>query len=120
MYLPHAEAVTTSREKITDYLLNPLHPDAAGKAAFFAALGFTIENWQRLADALRQVAVNCPVASKVVTPHGTKYVLDGAMTTPVGSKPWVRTVWIVDRGENVPRLVTAYPREEGDENADRT
>jgi hypothetical protein len=34
--------------------------------------------------------------------------------TPGGRMPAVRTVWIVDHGTTAPRLVTAYPRDEGD------
>jgi hypothetical protein len=46
------------------------------------------------------------------TVHGKKYIVDGAIETPSGKTPVVRTVWIVDEGSDVPRLVTAYPREE--------
>lgn len=48
----------------------------------------------------------------MVTPHGVKYVLDGRMETPGGDTPMVRTIWIVDRGRDRPRLVTAYPHDE--------
>ena len=43
--------------------------------------------------------------------HGGKYILDGRIETPSGKRPIVRTVWIVDRGVEMPRLVTAYPQE---------
>ena len=33
MNLPNADGVEIAKQKITDYLLNPLHPDGAGKAA---------------------------------------------------------------------------------------
>jgi uncharacterized protein DUF6883 len=42
--------------------------------------------------------------------HGTKYVLECAMDTPDGNNPCVRSVWIMEAGQNSPRLVTAYPR----------
>lgn len=35
MQLPNASTAELSREKIVGYLLNPEHPDGAGKAAFF-------------------------------------------------------------------------------------
>jgi len=41
--------------------------------------------------------------------HGTKYVVDGLITTPSGDQVKLRTVWIVDEGQNNPRFVTAYP-----------
>ena len=112
MNLPRADAVEIAKEKITEYLLNPQHPDGASKAAFFTALGFTIEKWQEMADALRLLARGCPVAKTSATVHGTKYVVDGPLPTPVRKSPVVRTVWIVDLGADTPRLVTAYPHEE--------
>ncbi|MBI2194861.1 MAG: hypothetical protein HYU36_23005 [Planctomycetes bacterium] len=102
MNLPKADAVEIAKEKITDYLLNPLHPDGASKAAFFAALAFKAEKWEELANALRLLAGGCPVAKTADTVHGTKYVVDGPLATPVGKSPVVRTVWIVDQGADTP------------------
>jgi hypothetical protein len=47
--------------------------------------------------------------------HGEKYIVEGTIATPVGRVVRVRTVWIIDRGETVPRLVTAFPRPQDDE-----
>ena len=120
MNLPNADGVEVEKEKITGYLLNPLHPDAAGKAAFFTAMGFTDDEWEGLANALRQVAACCPVVREVDSPHGAKYVVDGAMPTPIGRTPSVRTIWIINQGEDTPRLVTAYPHERGAQDAEGT
>lgn len=97
-----------------DYLLNPRHPDAAGKAAFFMGQGFTVEAWEIFADALRRLAASGSFTMRMDSPHGTKYIVDGPLATPVGKAPLVRTIWIVDQGANHPRLVTAYPYEKGD------
>mgnify|MGYP006953970691 FL=1 len=43
--------------------------------------------------------------------HGQKYIVDGELATPCGQRPVVRTVWVVDAGRVIPRLVTAYPQE---------
>ena len=112
MKLPNAEQAVVEREKIADYLLNPAHPDNAGKAPFFVALGFRPDDWPALATALGKLAVAAEVAKSMVTPHGVKYVLDGRMETPGSKMPMVRTIWIVDRGWHKPRLVTAYPHKE--------
>jgi hypothetical protein len=114
MNLPRADAVQIAKEKITDYLLNPLHPDGAGKANFFLAQGFRLDAWQEFAQALRQLAARFPVTKQSDTRHGTKYVVEGELETPGGKAPVVRTVWIVDQGEENPRLVTAYPQEQGE------
>ena len=50
-----------------------------------------------------------PVAKQMEFIHGLKYILEGKMETPSGRSPTVRTIWIVDRGAETPRLVTAYP-----------
>ena len=112
MRLPNAERAVVEREKIADYLPNPAHPDSGGKAALFLALGYKRDDWPSLAAALRRLVVTTEVAKSIETAHGIKYVLDGGMETPGGKTPVVRKIWIVDRGLDRPRLVTAYPREE--------
>jgi len=112
MKLPNAHLAIVDREKIADYLLNPAHPDNGGKAKFFLGLGFTVEQWQLFAEALRTLAGSSPVMERVESRHGTKYIVIGRIETPSGGSPSVRTVWIVDTGNDKPRLVTAYPSEE--------
>ncbi len=112
MKLPSAHLAVVEPEKITAYLLNPAHPDNGGKAAFFHAQGFSRNDWQTLAAALRTHAARGDVTEAVESSHGRKYILDARIETPSGKTPLVRTVWIVDRGLEAPRLVTAYPREE--------
>jgi hypothetical protein len=110
--LPNAHLAIVEREKITEYLLNDAHPDNGGKALFFVALGFSQEESQTLANALLKLAQETEVAITVETSHGIKYIVDGALITPSGKSPTVRTVWIVDKGSENARLVTAYPCEE--------
>ena len=112
MQLPNADAAVVSRDKIVGYLLNSQHPDSAGKAAFFSAMGFHVDSWRQLADALIKLVTVAPVALRVDSPHGSKYIVDGAIDTPSGRSASVRTVWIVDHGNHAPRLVTAYPRQQ--------
>lgn len=111
MKLPNAHLAIVDREKIADYLLNPAHPDNGGKAKFFLGLGFTVEQWQVFAEALRTLAAAFQVMEHVESPHGIKYILIGRIETASGRSPSVRTVWIVDKGNDKPRLVTAYPGE---------
>ena len=46
----------------------------------------------------------------MASPYGQKYEVGGFLQGPTGREAPVVTVWIVLRGEDVPRLVTAYPR----------
>jgi uncharacterized protein DUF6883 len=112
MKLPNAHLAIVDRDKIVDYLLNPAHPDNGGKAKFFLGLGFTVEQWQVFAEAVRTLATSCEVMEYVESQHGIKYIVIGRIETSSGRSPSIRTVWIVDKGNNNPRLVTAYPSEE--------
>jgi len=109
MILPNAHLAWVEREKITEYLLNPEHPDNGGKAAFFVALGFSSDGWENLVDALRKLTLSAPVSREMETVHGIKYIVEGEIEGPLGKTASVRTIWIVDAGTNFPRLVTAYP-----------
>jgi hypothetical protein len=112
MKLPNAATCAVEKEKLVSYLLNPAHPDNGGKAAFFLSLGFTLDNWEIFAAALVRLAQTTDLAQSMESLHGWKYVIDGRLDTPRGKSPVVRTIWIVDLGFEVPRLVTAYPQEE--------
>ena len=44
------------------------------------------------------------------TAHGTRYVVDGPLAAPDGSRLNVRSAWYIDPdGGGVPRFVTAHP-----------
>ena len=109
MDLPNKGRAVVEREKVRNYLLSPSHPTGKGKAEFFTVMGFQRETWEIFADALRQMACDCPVTKTMTSPHGQKYIVDGLLITPSGQLPLIRTVWVVDAGDERPRLVTAYP-----------
>lgn len=111
MAVPNADAAIVSQDKNVGYLLNPLHPDGAGKCRFFRSVGFHVDQWEIMADALRELIVRSKTIRRVDSVHGAKYIVDGTIETPSGRSVRVRTVWIMDAGETAPRLVTAYPRD---------
>jgi hypothetical protein len=112
--LRNAHLAVIDRSKVLDYLLNETHPDNGGKARFFAMLGFPREDPERLIEALRAVAEHGEVVSSAESVHGEKHVVDGWLSGHTQeSRQWsIRTVWIIDCGEDAPRLVTAYPGKE--------
>jgi len=112
MKLPNAEKAVVEREKIADYLLNPAHPDNGGKADFFGRLGFRRSEWKTLVSAFLALARKTEVAQSLKSPHGEKYVIVGRIESPDGKPAAVQTIWIVDSGSDVARLVTAYPHKE--------
>lgn len=113
MKLPNRERAVIPEGKLRDYLLSPSHQHGRHKAFFFRRFGFTQERWQELASALRAHVERHEVGKVEESPFGMRYVVEGDFTTPVGRVVRVRTVWYMERGEDFPRFVTAYPLEAG-------
>ncbi|MEI9959655.1 MAG: DUF6883 domain-containing protein [Limisphaerales bacterium] len=111
MKLPAANKLVVEREKIADYLLNPLHRFGASKARFFAHFGFRMAAWEKLAEALREHGRTHDVTKTRETGFGPRYEVEGALNCPNGRHPRVRSVWQLDQGAVAPRLLTAYPLE---------
>ena len=111
MKLPNAENAVVEREKISDYLLNAAHRYGASKATFFQQFGFRLDDWEQLADAIREHGLAYEVAKTKATSFGPRYEIDGELNTPDGRTPRIRTVWQLDHGQTVPRLITAHPLE---------
>ncbi len=110
MPFPDAELAVVSREKICDYLLNPAHPVGGAKCAWFASLGYLVENWEQLAADLSLVAIQCEEFAAKPSPYGVKYETRGRIGCAGSPTATVLAIWIVE--ENLPpRLVTAYPGE---------
>jgi hypothetical protein len=114
MKLRNAQLARVDRRKVVDYLLNAAHPDNGGKASFFRALGFSATAPEALADRLKAIALAAEVVYRTESAHGEKYVVDGLLVGESEGEPGrlVRTVWIIERGQDEPRMVTAYPGEE--------
>lgn len=109
MHLPNADKAIVDRDKIVQYLLSSSHPDGWAKAEFFSAFGFNSDNWQVLAKVLKEQGKKNSVTKVVVSEYGTRYTVDGVIETPSGRMPTIRTVWIVEKGRDIPRLITAHP-----------
>jgi hypothetical protein len=96
-------------EKITKYLLSDSHPVGRSKAAFFQRFGFRSQAWEVLRDAILEHARSESVVSTTETAFGKKCIIEGPLECPDGRRPLVRTVWFIEQGEEIPRLVTAIP-----------
>jgi len=51
--LRNAHVAVIDRDKVLDYRLNEAHPDSGGQARFFAWLGFSRDDPERLMNAFR-------------------------------------------------------------------
>lgn len=102
------------RRKIVNYLLDLSSENGKSKARFFLAFGFTIEAWELMAQALKQHASDNEVIKvEERPPFGVHYVIEGVLQTPDSRNPSVRVIWIIDDGDDTPRLLSAYPLGEG-------
>ena len=111
MKLPNADYAIVERAKVVAYLVNPSHRHNRGKAAFFAALGYSTSLADALRDVLLTLARTGEVVRRVDRRYGEIVVVEGLLPRHTGEGPSrpIRTVWIIDHGFDVPRLVTAYP-----------
>jgi len=112
MKIPNAEAAYVEPSKLTEYLLSVTHPVGRSKAVFFRTLGFADKSVVELEQGLVAIAKTAEVVDAERAEYGMKYTIDGPMDTPGGRVVHVRTVWIIDPGEERPRFVTAYPLSE--------
>jgi hypothetical protein len=108
MKLPGRKDALVPRAKLVDYLLSLSHPDGRSKALFFRACGFNETNYHLFTMELQLLAME-DVTEVVDSPYGTKYVIDGWISTPLGREIYVKSVWIIDVGKQTPRLITCYP-----------
>lgn len=109
MRLPGHDRVVVDAAKIRDYLLSDSHPIGRFKAPFFLALGYSRDDWQRLENDLRGLASIGDAQAAEENPYGQKYLIRGTLKGPTGRMRTVMTVWIVLRGEDFARFVTAFP-----------
>jgi hypothetical protein len=108
--LPNAQFAIVPEQKLTLYLLNPAHPAGGSKARFFLLFGFTLTDWRPMAEALLRHGRENSVTAMVQTPHGIRYVVDGPLVAPDGSRLNIRTASYIDlHGDGRPRFVTAHP-----------
>jgi hypothetical protein len=109
MRLPNAEDAQVDAEKLRQYLLSQTHAVGRSKARYFRGVGFDESNLEILEKALVAIAKMEHIVETVSSAHGTKYIVDGSITTPSRDRVKLRTVWIVEKGRDHPRFVTAYP-----------
>ena len=79
MKLPCPDNLIVEHDKITGYLLNLDHRYGATKARFFIALGFSIDEWSSLADALREHGRTNDIAASRETGYGSRYAVEGEL-----------------------------------------
>jgi hypothetical protein len=109
MKVPNYEQAYIEEEKLRSYLLNFDHPDGASKAAFYQAMGFNLSNVEELETELLRLLHDNDVHSESENQHGTKYVVIGMFLGKQERTRLLKTIWLIEKDKEFPRLVTAYP-----------
>lgn len=106
--LPNAERAVIRIEKLRDYSLDSSHPVGKHKARVFeAAMGMSGKDAERLREMIFRALLFCEAVSLGANKHGERYTVDFealGMTRQV----IIRTAWIIDAGDTVPRLTSCY------------
>ena len=71
--------------------------------------GYSSDNPEALRKQLLRIANEQEVTEEIISPYGTKYIVEGMLEGRIGNGIPLRTVWIINKGESVPSFVTAYP-----------
>lgn len=109
MKLPQNDKALIPKDKLTDYVLSETHATGKFKGKLFRSLGFDETNVSVFEKALLNIAKSQEVKETLISPYGTKYIIDGNMKTPAEKIIKVRTIWIIEEGQKRPRLITVYP-----------
>ena len=107
--LPNAHRAVVDDAKVRDYLLSPTHQIGRFKSVFFSALGFSLDRWDLLRDALLELGRVGDAEPGQPSPYGTKFEIRANLVGPSGRRADVATIWMVSTGEDFPHFVTAFP-----------
>jgi hypothetical protein len=106
--LPNAERAVVDLVKLREYSLNPMHPEGKHKARVFAgSLSFTTTDAEKLREMILTAALTHEATQGATDEHGTRYTLDFE-TQGLRGGVTIRTAWIIDAGETIPRLISCY------------
>jgi hypothetical protein len=106
--LPNGERAVVEISKLQDYCLNMQHLRGRHKArVFVSVLGLRYEDAEMLRQALLDAARSEHATPGSEDQYGARYMIDFEMSGPSG-KAFVRSIWIVLKKEDFPRLTSCY------------
>ena len=95
--------------------MDPSNSNNQGKWKGFVKLGYDIQTpegrqaaTQDVIQQLRQALPNAPATQNRSTPHGLKFELRVPIEGPNGVRANLFTAWQIDKGKDVPRLITNW------------
>lgn len=109
MKLPNAPKAIVDEGKVKNYLLNINHRRGGAKAKLFQLFGYSSNKYQKLIEDIRTYHLDKDVTVITDTIYGMRYEIKAELNTPSGKKLNVRSVWQIDIGNDIPRLITLIP-----------
>ena len=109
MHLPNRDRVVVDDAKVRESLLSSSHPSGRFKSVFFVGLGFSLDEWTALRDALLELGRSGEAQSGQHSPYGQKFEIRGILRGPSGREAEVVTVWMVSNDKDFAHFVTAFP-----------
>lgn len=103
------DRIEISESKLVGYLLNKNHSVGAHKAVFFESLGYDVENWHNLKDALLVHVETAENIDFIENQFGKKVVIINDLLCKNDKNPKIKSVWFIENNENILNFVTAYP-----------
>ena len=105
--LPKLSQVVIPIEKFTKYALN-IEKDPDKAIAFELALGYTLDNVEKLIENIKNNLDKFPATQKENKGYGDTYEVIMDITGENGKTAKVLTAWIDDKSKNEMRLVTVH------------
>jgi hypothetical protein len=109
MKIPNADRAVIAPEKLRDYLLNPLHRRGGPKAKLLVGLGYQAAECGQLEWDLRRQHLTHEVSAVTDSEYGVRFEIVAPIVTPSGTRIDFCSIWQIDHGSDVARLITLYP-----------
>lgn len=103
--------VIISSEKLTRYLL--VKRPVGDKSEFLKQAGYTLENWERLEQDLRQQILSKDAVSLEKTKYGELFEVNSTLTGPNNVALRVVTIWMREAESGLTKFITLYPDKGG-------
>jgi len=100
-------------EKLTRYLL--VKRPVGDKSEFLRQAGYTLDNWQRLEQDIREQILPKDAVLIERTVYGELFEIRGIVVGPNGAVLALRTVWMREAATGSTKFVTLYPDKESRE-----
>ena len=110
MRFPNADKAIITSEKLRDYLLNLSHRRGSAKARLLIRCGYRTDAWHVLETDLRSQHLTADFIVAKDNIYGRRFEIRAPLTTPNGRRVVFQSIWQIDDGTDVPRLITMCPR----------